>query len=34
MDDGEYAYYELGKIVAEERQRSKKKRRVMEELGL
>jgi hypothetical protein len=34
MDDREYAFYELGKIVAEERQRSKKKRRVMEELGL
>ena len=34
MDDREYAFYELGKIVAEERQRSKKKRRVMEELGI
>ena len=34
MDDKEYAFYELGKLVAEERQRSKKKRRVMEELGL
>lgn len=34
MDDREYAFYELGKLVAEERQRGKKKRRVMEELGL
>lgn len=34
MDDKEYAFYELGKLVAEERTRSKKKRRVMEELGI
>ena len=34
LDDKGYALYELGKIVAEERTRSKRKRRVMEELGI
>jgi len=32
--DEDLAYYELGKIVAEERTRGKKKRLVMEKLGL
>jgi len=34
LDDRDYALFELGKLVAEERTRRKKKRRVMEELGI
>ncbi len=34
LDDRDYALFELGKIVAEERARSKKKRRIMEGLGI
>lgn len=34
LDDRDYALFELGKLVAEERTRNKKKRRVMEELGI
>jgi hypothetical protein len=34
LDDEDYALFELGKIVAEERLRNKKKRQVMERLGI
>jgi len=34
LDDNDFALYELGKIVAEERARSKRKRQVMERLGI
>ncbi len=34
LSDKEFALFELGKIVADERSRSKKKRQVMEALGL
>lgn len=34
LDDKDFALYELGKIVADERQRSKRKRQVMETLGI
>ena len=34
LSDNEFALFELGKIVADERTRSKKKRQVMEALGL
>jgi len=34
LSDKEFAFFELGKIVADERSRSKKKRQVMEVLGL
>jgi hypothetical protein len=34
LDDKDYALFELGKIIAEERSRSKKKRQVMERLGI
>jgi hypothetical protein len=34
LNDKEFALFELGKIVADERTRSKKKRQVMEVLGL
>lgn len=34
LDDKDYALLELGKIVAEERKRSKRKRAVMETLGI
>jgi hypothetical protein len=34
LDDKDFALYELGKIVAEERSRGKKKRQVMERLGI
>lgn len=34
LDDKDYALLELGKIVAEERSRNKKKRQVMERLGI
>lgn len=34
LDDRDFALFELGRIVAEERSRSKRKRQVMEKLGI